>query len=116
LLSINTAALVSAGKMNIKGNDIRFSKDCGGSVLLNYFMDTLTMNMANTQIWVELDTLKASGNYLLYMWYGNSAATAASNFNNTFPLSTQLVVPTGTVTLTGTNNYSWFEIAAGAMV
>ncbi|HXB39372.1 MAG TPA: DUF2341 domain-containing protein [Bacteroidia bacterium] len=116
LLTINTSALVGANKMNLKGNDIRFSKDCGGSVLLNYFIDTLTMNTPATQIWVELDTLKSSGNYLMYMWYGNAAAAAASNFNNTFPLSTQLIVPTGSVTLSGTNNYSWFEIAAGATV
>lgn len=116
LLNINTAALISAGKMNIKGNDIRFSKDCGGSTLLNYFLDSLTINTPNTQIWVEVDTLKPSASLLIYMWYGNSAAAAASNFNNTFPLSTQLVVPTGTVTLSGANNYSWFEIAAGAAV
>ncbi|HWY39078.1 MAG TPA: DUF2341 domain-containing protein [Bacteroidia bacterium] len=115
LLNINTAALVSASKMQASGNDMRFSKDCAGATLLNYFIES-GMNTANTQVWVELDTLAANGNYLLYMWYGNTTAAAASNFNNTFPLSTQLVVPSGTVTLTGTNNYSWFEIQSGAVV
>jgi hypothetical protein len=114
LLNINTAALITASKMNNKGNDIRFSKDCLGSTLLNYFLDSNTVNTTNTQIWVEMDTLKASATSTIYMWYGNSAATAASNFNNTFPVSTQLIVPSGTVTLTGVNNYSWFEVQAGA--
>jgi hypothetical protein len=116
LLTINTATPIGAGKMNVKGNDIRFSKDCAGNTLYNYFLDTNTVNTANTQIWVEVDTLAASGNRTIYMWYGNNSAAASSNFNNTFPLSTQLVVPSGTVTLTGINNYSWFEVQAGATV
>jgi len=116
LLNINTAALISANQMDVKGKDIRFSKDCGGSVLFNYYIDSLTINTANTRIWVQLDTLKANAAYTLYMWYGNSAAAAGSNFNATFPVSTQLIVSTGTITLTGANNYSWFEIKAGAGV
>lgn len=115
VLNINTAALIGAGKMQSGGEDIRFSKDCAGATLLNYFIET-GINTTNTQIWVMLDTLKANGNYGLYMWYGNATATAATNFNNTFPLSSQLVVPSGTVTLTGVNNYSWFEIQTGAAV
>ena len=43
LLNINTAALVTANKMNVKGNDIRFSKNCSGSVLLNYFIVVVSM-------------------------------------------------------------------------
>lgn len=114
LLTINTASLIGANKMNANGDDIRFSKDCAGSVLLNYFIDAATINTSATKIWVMLDTLQASGQYSLNMWYGNSTATAASSFNNTFPVSTQLIVSTGTVTLTGTNTYSWFEVASGA--
>lgn len=115
LLNINTAALISANKMQAGGEDIRFSKDCAGATLLNYFIES-GINTANTQIWVMLDTLKANTDYGLYMWYGNATATAASSFNNTFPLSTQMVVPAGSITLSGTNTYSWFEIQAGASV
>ncbi len=115
LLNINTAALISANKMQAGGEDIRFSKDCAGATLLSYFIES-GINTANTQIWVMLDTLKANGDYGLYMWYGNATATAGSDFNSAFPLSTQLIVPSGTVTLSGTNTYSWFEIKAGAGV
>lgn len=116
LLTVNTAALVSAGKMQASGNDIRFSKDCTGSTLLNYYIES-GMNSTATKIWVEIDTLPASSDYLMYMWYGNSAATAASSFANTFPSSTVFIDSTAAPqVVNGTNSYSWFEIRSGATV
>lgn len=113
LLTVNTQALVTAGKMQSTGNDIRFSKNCNGSTLYNYYIES-GINTTTTKIWVQIDTLAANGDRLFYMMYGNATASAASNFNTCFPLS--LVVSAGTVTQSGANSYDWFEIQTGASV
>ena len=116
MLNINTAALVSAGKMQANGSDIRFAKDCKGATLLNYYIET-GMNTSNTIIWVEADTLPAGGDYIMYMWYGNSTATGVSSFNNTFPITTVFIDSSAAPqAVTGTKAYSWFEIRSGSTV
>lgn len=115
LLTINTQALVSLGRMQSNGYDIRFAKDCGGSILYPYWIET-GMNTANTKIWVLVDTLNASGARTINMYYGNSAVTGTTSFDSTFTPSSRLVVTAGSITLSGTNNYSWFEIQTGATV
>lgn len=113
LITVNTQTLITAGKMQSTGNDIRFSKNCNGSTLYNYYIES-GINTTTTKIWVQIDTLAANGDRLFYMMYGNATASAASNFNTCFPLS--LVVSAGTVTQSGANNYDWFEIQTGATV
>lgn len=82
-LIVNTAALVTAGQMNIDGSDIRFGKDPAGNVLYNYWIDT-AMNTTATVIWIKVDSLFASQVRTMYMFYGNAGATAASNITGTF--------------------------------
>jgi hypothetical protein len=115
LLVLNTQTLISAGQMNAAGNDIRFAKDCAGATLYPYFIES-GINTANTLIWVMIDTIPAGGTRVVNMFYGNATAAAASSFDGAFPPATRLQVPAGNVTLTGTNNYSWFEVSAGATV
>jgi hypothetical protein len=115
LVTVNTQALISAGRMQSTGNDIRFAKDCNGSVLYEYFIES-GINTTTTQIWVLIDTLAPNSTRIINMFYGNSTAPVASSFDNTFPPSTRLVVTAGSITLSGVNSYTWFEIATGATV
>lgn len=115
LLTINTQALVSAGRMMSSGNDIRFAKDCNGASLYNYWIES-GMNTSATKIWVMIDTLAANGFRIINMFYGKPGSVAASSFDGTFPPASRLVLTTGSVTLTGTNNFSWFEIGSSASV
>jgi hypothetical protein len=107
-LTINTAALVSAGHMQSDGADIRFADSCG-TTLYNHYIDS-NMNATNTTLWVMVPSLPALGVANFYMYYGNPTATQGSNFANTFPAAN---VITSNTNITGTINADWFEITAG---
>lgn len=79
----NTQTPISAGDMLATGDDIRFGKDCGGTVLFNYWIES-GINTANTVLWVKLDTLPANDSVTIYMFYGNASATAASSIPGVF--------------------------------
>ncbi len=99
-LYINTAALVTAGHMQTDGRDIRFSKDCAGTKMLNFFIDS-GMNSTKTKIWVKIDTLYPMADRLIYMLYGNTTVTTASTyatFNGPYS-ATDSVVPANTNTV-----------------
>lgn len=76
-LTINTASLIGAGQMLATGDDIRFGKDCSGSTLYNYWIES-GINTASTIIWVKIDSLYANSTRTFYMFYGNSSAAAVS--------------------------------------
>jgi hypothetical protein len=63
-------------------NDIRFTKS-DGTTLLDYWIESSTS--ASAVIWVEIDSISASGNTDIYIYYGNSSASAVSNGDDTFP-------------------------------
>ncbi len=89
-LSINTAAIVSAGKMNAAGNDIRFTDaSCN---LLPYWIES-GMNTSNTVIWIKTTSL-SPGASTVFMYYGNNNAPAAANGSNTFDLFDDFSAPT----------------------
>lgn len=93
--TFNTQTPVGAGQMNANGDDIRFGKDCAGTTLFNYWIES-GMNTPTTVIWVKIDSLPASGTMQFYMFYGNASATAASAVVGTFigpHSSTDSVVP-----------------------
>ncbi len=75
--SINTQALISASQMLANGDDIRFGKNCSGSVLYNYWIES-GINTTTTSMWVKIDTLFPSATSTFYMYYGNNAAAASS--------------------------------------
>lgn len=77
----DTATLVSAGKMQSNGNDIRFANS--SDIELSYWIER-GMNTSATDIWVKVDSIAGGGDTTIYMYYGNSSASAASNGRDTF--------------------------------
>ncbi|NTW31104.1 MAG: DUF2341 domain-containing protein [Bacteroidetes bacterium] len=76
-LTLNTAALVTAGKMLATGNDIRIT-DNDQCTLLPYWIES-GINTTNTVIWVNIPSIAASSSKTIYMYYGNASAVSASS-------------------------------------
>ncbi|MEM5802085.1 MAG: DUF2341 domain-containing protein [Candidatus Aenigmatarchaeota archaeon] len=82
LVNLDTASLISAGKMRSDCGDIRFT-DSDGTTLLNYWLES-GCNSASTKLWVKVPSIPASSTKTIYVYYGNPAATSASNLDLTF--------------------------------
>ena len=80
---VNTQALVTSGKLNPDGSDLRFIDACCNNVC---FWIESGINTATTSIWVNVPQIPASGASTLYMVYGNVAGTDASDASCTFDL------------------------------
>lgn len=76
-LTVNTQSFIAASQMLATGDDIRFGKTCNGATLYNYWIEN-GINTPTTNIWVKIDTIPAGGSRMIYMFYGNAAATATS--------------------------------------
>lgn len=83
-LTVNTQALVTAGKMRADGNDIYFTSS-DGQTGLSYWIDS-GMNTTTTVIWVKVTSIPVGTPAItIYLYYGNSGvASPASNGDNTF--------------------------------
>lgn len=65
--------------------DIRFT-DSDGTTLIDYWLESKT-DSSTADFWVEAPNIPVSPNTVtIYMYYGNSSASSASNGNNTFVL------------------------------
>jgi len=62
-------------------DDIRFTTG-DGTTLCDYWIEDSTTDSAT--IWVEFNSIAASGNTTAYLYYGNSEATGISSATNTF--------------------------------
>lgn len=82
-LTLNTQALVSAGKMRIDGGDIRFTNAQGTN--LSYWFDPNSFNTSTTEFWVKIDLVPIAGT-TIYLFYGNPSATFVSSGDATFEL------------------------------
>jgi len=82
-LTVNTQTPVTNGEMQASGADIRFGKNCAGTTMFNYWIES-GMNTASTVIWVKIDTLPANGTVPLYMFYGNPIAGSVSSIPSVF--------------------------------
>lgn len=82
-LTVNTNALITAGQMLGSGGDIRFGKDCAGTTLYNYWIES-GLNTANTVIWVKIDTLFPNAVRTFYLFYGNTLAPIVSAIPGVF--------------------------------
>ncbi len=80
-LDLDTASLVSAGKMQSNGNDMRFL-DSEGNQLPYFIADD--MNTASTRVWLQMDNIDAGTTEKVCMYYGNNGATSQSSRNNVF--------------------------------
>ena len=79
--TLNTGALVSAGKLQASGADLRITdSNCN---LLPYFMDSLATDTANV-IWVRVPQIPAGDTVALQLYYGHAAAEAFANGDSTF--------------------------------
>jgi len=112
----NTDSLISVGAMKEDGSDIRFSTDCDGASLLDYFIEQDPATQ-DAHIWVLLPTLGANVTTEIFMFYGNSAATAVSDFATVFP-NALIVSVDEEIDLTSTTEwvYDWIEIESGVTV
>jgi hypothetical protein len=81
-LTLDTQTLVNQGKMNSAGNDIRFTDSTNYSTALSYWIES-GINTGSTIIWVKIPSIP-TGSSTIYLYYGNSSATASSNGPNTF--------------------------------
>jgi len=70
-LKIDTASLISAGKMNPDCSDIRFT-DVYGTKLF-YWIES-GCNTQDTSIWIRVPFIPGNGNVTIYMYYGNPNA------------------------------------------
>lgn len=78
---IDTATLISAGKMQTSCNDVRFTTLSGK--VLPYFQELCsTTSGTNGLFWVTVDTLPASTSTQFYVYYGNPSAPATSSFTS----------------------------------
>ena len=81
-LTIDTASLISEGKLRSDCGDIRFTDANDNEI--PYWIEPNTCNSANTVIWVKVSYIPASSTTTIYMYYGNSDATSESNGDNVF--------------------------------
>lgn len=101
--TFNTQTPIGAGQMLANGNDIRFGKDCAGTTLFNYWIES-GINTAATVFWVKIDSLPASGTIQFYMFYGNASAPAASAILGTFIGPHSSTDSTANTSLSGSTN------------
>jgi hypothetical protein len=83
LITIDTASLISAGKLQSDCSDIRFV-DSDDATELSYWIEDGTCNTADTHIWVKVPSIPASSSKTIYMYYGNPTATSESSSTDTF--------------------------------
>lgn len=81
-LTLNTAALVSAGKMRADCGDIRINDSDNATAITNFWVENC--NNAATVIWIKVPSIPASSTKVIYLYYGNSSATSLSSTANTF--------------------------------
>jgi hypothetical protein len=79
LVIVDTASLITVGKMRSDCGDIRFT-DSDGLTLINYWIES-GINSSNTNVWVKVSFIPASSTITIYMYYGNPGAPSVSNIS-----------------------------------
>ncbi|MBI2356751.1 DUF2341 domain-containing protein [Candidatus Dojkabacteria bacterium] len=74
LVTLDTAALVAAGKIQSDCDDIRFV-DSDDTTTLSYWIEA-GCNTTTTQVWVRIPSVPV-GSKTIYFYYGNGAAVSA---------------------------------------
>ncbi len=112
LIKFNSALYISQNQLKLSGNDLRVGLNCCS--FFPFWIDTATWNTSETNVWVRLPAIPASGSLNVELSFGGSNAINFSSFSNTF-LSVYSL-NSGVDTLSGTIVYDWFEIKPGATV
>jgi hypothetical protein len=96
LIELDTATMISAGKLLTTCADLRFT-DSDDSTYLQYWVEG-GCNTATTQVWVRIPSLTAGGK-TIYMYYGNNAAaTAEQSWSGKFILMKNAACDSGWTT------------------
>lgn len=102
-LIIDTATLVSQGKLQSDCDDLRFRDS--GSNRLDYWLES-GCNSSTTSVWVRLPTLNGSGNTLIDMYYGTPGASAGSlSWSGGFIVPRTAACPAGGTRVTAMDGY-----------
>ncbi len=109
-LEVNTSSLVTAGKMQADGDDIRFVTDCGQNSYLDYYIHR-GMNSSKTEVYINVGSLDSAETDTIQMLYGDANAAAGSNFNATFPNAIQ--TNGSNITRGGLKEVGWVEVDNG---
>jgi len=113
-ISVNTVTLISAGKMNSAGDDIRFV-DSGGCSIINYYIES-GINTSSTIIWLKMPVLPSNAHRTIKMYYGNSSVSAGSNGDSTFVMFDDFL---GTTISSNWNTYgssnSSYSVSSGQL-
>jgi len=109
-VTVNTQALIAAGRMNADGSDLRFTTAAvsGNPALLPYYIES-GLNSAATKIWVKHSGVYTGANNL-YMYYGSTSAAAASSMPGVYLLGDNFTGANGSAPSTST----WVNINSGA--
>ena len=83
LVVLNTATLISAGRMRSDCGDIRFT-DSDRLTQLKYWIEEDTINTPETRIWVKVPVIPANSTKTIYMYYGNFSLNSVSNGDEVF--------------------------------
>ncbi|HRN70952.1 MAG TPA: DUF2341 domain-containing protein, partial [Candidatus Woesebacteria bacterium] len=83
-ITLNTSALISAGKMQSDCDDIRFTAENGE--VLPYWIEENNpgCNNTSTRIWIQIPSIPTSDTNI-YMYYGNISAQKYSDGSSVFP-------------------------------
>ena len=82
-ITLNTSALVTAGKMQSDCDDIRVT-DVGGKVLSHWIeTGTNACNTTTTAIWTKVPSISTTGT-TVFLYYGNPSAVSTQNGDNVF--------------------------------
>ncbi len=81
-LTLDTASLITAGKLQADCDDIRF-RDSDDSTSLNFWFEG-PCNNVSSKIWVKIPSISASSTKTVYIYYGSTSANNQSSLVNTF--------------------------------
>jgi hypothetical protein len=81
-VTIDTAALISAGRMQNDCDDIRFVNS-DNTTKLSYWLES-GCNSTSTKFWVKVPSITGSTSKTIYVHFGNNSATSESSGSNTF--------------------------------
>ena len=80
-ITLDTASLIAAGKMQSDCDDIRFTDS--NNTELSYWIES-GCNTTSTKIWIKVPSIPANATSTIYLYYGNDNVSSASNGDNTF--------------------------------
>jgi hypothetical protein len=85
LITLDTATLIAAGKMQADCDDLQFRLNDGVTVLKHWIMPE-TKNTATTRCFVKVPSVAGSGDTVILAYYGDALATNTEDGFNVFPL------------------------------